>query len=73
MTAYTPITYTPNPDSDDAIADAVAACVAAHPALRGWDLDADWLDDQRERVYLVVPDWALDDILSHVESVAVYA
>lgn len=46
-------------DEDDCLAAAAEAYVADHPALKGYDLEPHWTDDDvRDTVTLLVPAWA---------------
>lgn len=49
------VTVPADSDADDCLAAAVAAYVADHPSLEGWDLSPRWTDETRETVSLCVP------------------
>lgn len=54
------VTVRANADEDDCLTAAAATYIAAHPALKGWDLDPQWSDDTRATVDLTVPAWAVE-------------
>lgn len=56
------ITVIADPDADDCLAAAQSAYIAEHPELEGYDLDPQWISDQRINIVLTVPGWFYDAI-----------
>jgi hypothetical protein len=51
------ITVKADPDASDCLSKAASELVQEYPDLRGYDLDPQWADDEREYVSLTVPEW----------------